>query len=174
MLHWPAMRIGRKAVTTASKTSSADLNAKGKRFAIVVARFNAAITERLLAGAIDALRRQGAAAEKITHVWVPGSFEIPAAAMQMAKSGRYAAVICLGCLIRGETAHFDYIAQTAAHGISRVSLDTGVPCTFGVLTTENEQQAVARAGDADNKGAEAALAAIEMANVFAKLKAERG
>ena len=149
------------------------MDTRGRRFAIVVARFNAAITERLLAGAIDALIKHGAAPDDIAHVWVPGSFEIPSAAMHLAKTGRYSGVICLGCLIRGETAHFDYIAQTAAHGISRVSLDTGVPCTFGVLTTENEHQALARVSDSDNKGAEAALAAIEMANVFARIGSNR-
>lgn len=158
-------------VTGDNKTTSN--SASNKRFGVVVSRYNENITSALLDGAVKTLKRHGATAEQITQIWVPGAFEIPAAAMALAETGQFAAIVCLGCLIKGETAHFDYISQAAAHGISRVSLDTGVPCTFGVLTVDTLEQALARAtADGDNKGAEAALAAIEMAQLMEKFRVE--
>src|SRR5438067_1631441 len=135
------------------------------RFALVAARFNGALVEQLVAGALDGLKRHGVADEAIDLVWVPGSFEIPLVAQKLAGSGRYAAVICLGAVIRGETGHYDHVAGEAAGGIGRVALETGVPVIFGVLTTETLEQAINRAGaKSGNKGFEAALAAIEMVN----------
>lgn len=148
----------------------ASTDAHGLRFAIVVARFNDFVTDKLLAGAIAALERGGAAADAVTVVHVPGSFEIPAAAQRAAETGEFDAVICLGCLIRGETPHFEYIASAAAHGITAAAAATGVPMAFGVLTTSSAEEALARAGsDQTNKGAEAARAAIEMAGLFKRL-----
>jgi 6,7-dimethyl-8-ribityllumazine synthase len=142
------------------------LDASGLRFGIVVSRFNAFITERLLAGARDALRRSGAAAKAIRVVRVPGSFEIPLAARQLAESGNVDAVICLGCLLRGDTAHYDVIANEVTRGIGQSAQETGVPHGFGVLTCDTLDQAIDRAGlKAGNKGFEAALAAVEMARV---------
>lgn len=144
------------------------LNAAGQRFAIVVSRFNAFITERLLDGALDGLRRCGATKQDITIVRVPGAFEIPMAARKLADSGHHAAVICLGCLLRGDTAHYDVIANECARGIGQSAQDTGVPHAFGVLTCDTLEQAIDRAGlKMGNKGFEAALAAVEMANVGA-------
>lgn len=168
------MRVAREARFESAPSALAPDSAAGRRFAIVAARFNGSITQALQRGAIAALKQHGADDRRICTYWVPGSFEIAAAALAAARTGRFDAVVCLGCLIRGETAHFDYIAQAAAHGIARVGLDTGVPCTFGVLTTENEAQALARAGETDNKGAEAALAAVEMIGVLARVWAEGG
>ncbi len=146
---------------------SAKLDATGKRFALVVARFNEFITSKLLTGAVDALVRHGADADRITQVWVPGSFELPLAAKRLAASGDYAAVICLGCLIRGQTPHFDYVAAECTKGIAHTMLETGVPVTFGVITADSLEQAIDRAGTkAGNKGADAALAAVEMANLL--------
>ena len=143
---------------------------EGLRFAIVVARFNSAITERLLAGAQDALRRHGVHSEDIDIVWVPGAFEIGAAAMRLAKSGRYEALICLGAVIRGATSHYDYVCAEATRGVGAVATTTGVPALFGVLTTDTIEQAEERAGTkAGNKGWDAAVAAIEMANLFKTL-----
>jgi 6,7-dimethyl-8-ribityllumazine synthase len=143
-----------------------DLSAKDKRFAIVSARFNSFITERLLQGALDALRRSGAPAEHVTVLRVPGSFEIPAAARTLASSGKYDAVICLGCLLRGETAHYDVIVNEVTRGIGQSAQETGVPHAFGVLTCDTLEQAIDRAGlKMGNKGFEAALAAVEMANL---------
>jgi 6,7-dimethyl-8-ribityllumazine synthase len=140
------------------------------RFAIVVSRFNEMITGRLLDGALQTLRRHGADLAAVTRVEVPGAWEIPVAARHLADSGRYAAVIALGCVIRGDTPHFEYVAGQAAEGLMRVSLDSGVPIGFGVLTTENLEQALDRAGGkAGNKGAEAAEAALEMANLIARI-----
>lgn len=148
-----------------------ELNAKGLRFAIVVSRFNAFITERLLNGAVDALQRTGAEAAAIEVARVPGSFEIPVAAREMAASGRFQAVICLGCIIRGETPHFEYISSEVARGTTAASLMTGVPVIFGVLTCENLEQAIHRAGaKSGNKGFEAGLAAVEMANLLKRLR----
>lgn len=139
----------------------------GARYAIVVSRFNAFITERLVDGAIDALRRHGADLEKVTIVRVPGSFEMPLVCHKLAASGGFDAVIALGCVIRGGTAHFDYVAGEAAKGIAHASAATGVPVIFGVLTTDTIEQAIDRAGTKmGNKGAEAAVTAIEMVNLL--------
>jgi 6,7-dimethyl-8-ribityllumazine synthase len=147
---------------------SAKLDAKPFRFAMVVGRFNEFITSRLVSGAVDELVRHGGEPDNLTQVWVPGSWEIPLTAQKLAASGRYAAVICLGCVIRGQTPHFEYVAAEVAKGIAQASLTTGVPVTFGVITAESLDQAVDRAGaKTGNKGADAARAAIEMANLLA-------
>jgi 6,7-dimethyl-8-ribityllumazine synthase len=144
-----------------------DLNAKGLAFGIVVGRFNSFIVERLLDGALDALIRHGADDAKITVARVPGSFEIPLAAKKMAESGRFNAIICLGAVIRGSTPHFDYVAAEVSKGVAQVSLQSGVPIAFGVLTTDTIEQAVERAGTkAGNKGFDAAVTAIEAVNVL--------
>ena len=144
-----------------------NLTAQGLRFGLVAARFNEFITSKLLSGAIDTLRRHGADEDMLDVAWVPGAFEIPMAAKKMAESGKYDAVICLGTVIRGSTTHYDYVCNEAAKGIGAVSLQTGVPVIFGVLTTENIEQAIERAGTkAGNKGSECALGAIEMVNVL--------
>ena len=140
--------------------------ASGRRFAIVVSGFNKEITDGLLHGARAVLSEAGVKDVDVTLVRVPGAFEIPLAARYLAASGRHDAVVCLGCLIKGDTMHFEYIAEAVSHGIMAVSADTGVPVTFGVLTTLTAEQAVARAADGpDNKGREAALAAVEMATI---------
>jgi 6,7-dimethyl-8-ribityllumazine synthase len=137
------------------------------RYAVVVARFNPEVTEGLLAGARDTLAASGVTADRITVVRVPGAFEIPLAARTLAASGRFDAVVCLGCLIKGETMHFEYIAEAAARGIAEAGAATGVPVTFGVLTTLTDEQALARARTGpENKGHEAALAAVEMAGLL--------
>ena len=142
------------------------MNAQGLRFAVVVARFNGFITERLLEGALDGLLRSGARREDIEIVRVPGSFEIPQAARSLAEVGRFDAIICIGCLLRGGTAHYDVIVNEVARGIGQSSQETGVPHALGVLTCDTLEQAIDRAGlKMGNKGFEAALAAIEMANV---------
>jgi 6,7-dimethyl-8-ribityllumazine synthase len=147
-----------------------DLVARSGRFGIVVARFNESVTLALLEGARSGLIRHGVSEDSIDVTWVPGSLEIPLAAARLAQHGSYAAVICLGAIIRGETAHFDYVAAGAAQGINRVALDTGVPMIFGVLTTDTVEQATARAGGKlGNKGYEAAEAAIEMGNLLRAL-----
>lgn len=146
------------------------LNASGLRFAVIVTRFNDFITEKLLGGALDALKRSGGDEDLVTVVRVPGAFEIPLMARRLAASGEYDAVICLGAVIRGATPHFDYVAAEASKGIASVSLDTGVPLSFGVITTDTIEQAIERAGTkAGNKGWEAAVTAIEMANLFKQL-----
>jgi 6,7-dimethyl-8-ribityllumazine synthase len=151
-----------------------DLSGAGLRFAIVVARFNDFITERLLDGARDALRRHGVRDEDVDVAWVPGSMEIPVVAKRLAERGEHDAIICLGAVIRGATAHFDYVAGNAASGIASVALSTGVPCIFGVLTTDTVEQAIERAGTkAGNKGYDAAVAAIEMGSLMRKLGGER-
>jgi 6,7-dimethyl-8-ribityllumazine synthase len=143
-----------------------NLKADGKRFAIVVSRFNAFITERLLQGALDALRRTGARRQDVEIMRVPGSFELPSAARMLASRGTYDAIICLGCLLRGETAHYDVIVNECARGVGQSAQDTGVPHAFGVLTCDTLEQAIDRAGlKMGNKGFEAALAAVEMANL---------
>jgi 6,7-dimethyl-8-ribityllumazine synthase len=143
-----------------------ELNAKGMRFAIVVARWNSFITERLLQGALDALRRCGCGNQDITVVRVPGSFEVPSQARTLAATGKYDAIITLGCLIRGETTHYEHIATEVTRGIGQSAQETGVPHTYGVLTCENLEQALDRAGlKAGNKGFEAALSAIEMVSL---------
>ena len=140
------------------------------RFAILVSRFNEFITSKLLAGALDALRRHGADEANVEVVWSPGCFEMPLLARQLAASGRYAAVICLGAVLRGGTDHHHYIASEVAKGLSAAALGTGVPCIFGVLTCDTIEQAVERAGmKAGNRGADAAAAAIEMANLLQEL-----
>lgn len=137
------------------------------RIGIVAARFNEFITSKLLAGAVDGLVRHDVDEEKIEVAWVPGAFEIPLAASKMAKSGRYDAVICLGAVIRGSTSHYDYVCSEVSKGIASISLETGVPVMFGVLTTENIEQAIERAGTkAGNKGYDCALGALEMANLM--------
>jgi 6,7-dimethyl-8-ribityllumazine synthase len=143
----------------------------GLRIAIVVSRWNELITNRLLDGARDALRRHGVAEENIDIAWVPGSFEIPLVCRRLAERGRYDAIIALGAVIRGATSHYEHVAGAVSSGIAQVSLQTGVPCIFGVITTENIEQAIERAGTkAGNKGFEAATAAIEMATLLRSLK----
>jgi len=147
------------------------LSAGGRSFGIVAARFNDFIVKALLEGALDAIRRHGGEPESVDVVWVPGSYEIPLAAREMARTGRYDAVICLGAVIRGATAHFDYVAGGASSGISSVALETGVPTIFGVITTETIEQAIERAGTKmGNKGFEAAVSAIEMADLLPRIK----
>lgn len=149
------------------KTYEGKLIAEGLRFGIVASRFNEFITGKLLDGAIDALTRHGAAEEDIEIAWTPGSFEIPVVARKMAESDSYDAVICLGTVIRGSTPHFDYIAAEVSKGIAQVALSTGTPVIFGVITTDNLEQAIERAGTkAGNKGFAAAESAIEMANLM--------
>jgi 6,7-dimethyl-8-ribityllumazine synthase len=148
-----------------------NLQGQGKRFALVVSRFNDFITARLLDGALDCFTRHGGLAENISVVRVPGSFEIPLTAAKLAKSGKYDAVICLGAIIRGATPHFDYVAAEAAKGVAQAGLASGIPVIFGILTTENIEQAVERAGTkSGNKGWDAMISALEMADLFEKLK----
>lgn len=147
------------------------LSAEGRTFGIVVSRFNALVTSQLLSGAIDCVTRHGGSDAAITVAYVPGSFEIPQVALQMATSGRYDALICLGCVIRGATPHFDYIAAEVTRGLGHVALQTGVPVGFGILTTDNLEQALERAGaKAGNKGWDAALSAMELLQVQSQLK----
>jgi 6,7-dimethyl-8-ribityllumazine synthase len=144
---------------------------EGLRLGVVVSRFNGFITERLLEGTIDGLVRHGVRDEDIDVLRVPGSFEIPVAAKRLAALNRYHAIICLGAVIRGATPHFDYVAGQVSSGIASLALETGVPCIFGILTTDTVEQAIDRAGTKmGNKGWEAALSAVEMANVFAQLQ----
>lgn len=146
----------------------------GRTFGIVVSRFNSFITKRLLDGAIDGLVRHGVKEEDVDVFWVPGSYEIPVAALKVAQSGNYHAVICLGAVIRGETPHFDYIASESAKGIAHIGLSTGIPTIYGVITTETLEQAINRAGaKTGNKGTEAALSAIEMINLLDQIKTGR-
>jgi len=144
------------------------------KFAIVVSRFNEFVTSKLLGGALDALRRHHVSDENIELAWSPGSYEIPLIAQKLAASGRYAAVVCIGAVIRGGTDHYQYVASEVSKGVALVSLNTGVPCIFGVLTCDNVEQAVDRAGaKSGNKGADAATAAIEMVNLLAQLPAKK-
>ena len=144
-----------------------------ERYGIIVARFNDLVTRRLLEGALDTLRRHGANDDQVTVVWVPGSFEIPLVADRLAKNGKFAAVICLGAVIQGQTSHHEYINHQVAAGLQRASLESGIPVTFGVLTCENMEQALDRAGGkAGNKGCEAALAALEMVSVLKQIGRE--
>ena len=139
---------------------------EGMKVAIVASRFNEIITNKLLGGAIDGLVRHGADEDNITAVWVPGAFEIPLIAQKLAESGDYDAVICVGAVIRGQTSHYDYVCNEVSKGIAQVGLKTGVPVMFGIVTTENIEQAIARAGSkAGNKGYDCALGAIEMVNL---------
>jgi 6,7-dimethyl-8-ribityllumazine synthase len=146
------------------------LDAKGLKVGILVSRFNSFISDRLVDGAVDALLRHGADKDNLVVVRVPGAFEIPPAARKMATSGRYDALICLGAVIRGATPHFDYVSAEVSKGVAAVSMEAGIPVTFGVLTTDTLEQAIERAGSkAGNKGFDAAMAAIEMANLFQSL-----
>ena len=140
------------------------------RFAIVASRFNEFIVSKLISGAEDTFVRHGVDTDDITLVWVPGAFELPLAAMKLAQSGKYCAIVCLGAVIRGSTSHYELVCSEAAKGIAQVGLKTGVPVTFGVVTTENIEQAIERAGTkAGNKGADAALTALELANLMPQL-----
>ena len=152
------------------KSFEGQLSAKGRRFGIVVGRFNSFISKQLLEAALDCLKRHGAKEEDIEMVWVPGSFELPMAGQKLAKTKRFDAIICLGVLIRGETPHFDYIASETTKGIARFALSTETPAAYGVITADSLEQAIERAGaKAGNKGWDAALAAIEMADLFSQL-----
>lgn len=156
-----------------ARVIAARLDATSHRYAIVVSRFNEFITGKLLSGAIDALVRHGASESDITQVWTPGAWELPLAAQKLAAAGGVDGVIALGCVIRGATPHFDYIAAEVAKGLAQASMSTGVPISFGVLTTDSIEQAVERAGSkAGNKGADAALAAIEMVNLLRTLSSD--
>ncbi|KAF5053723.1 6,7-dimethyl-8-ribityllumazine synthase [bioreactor metagenome] len=147
------------------------LTSNNKKYGIVVGRFNEFIGGKLLAGALDALKRHGVNEEEIEVAWVPGAFEIPLAAKKMAQSGKYSAVICLGAVIKGSTPHFDFVSSEVSKGIANVSLETGLPVVFGVLTTDTIEQAIERAGTkAGNKGYDAACTAIEMVNLFDELE----
>jgi len=151
---------------------SGDLGAAGFRFGIVVSRFNSFITERLLAGAVDALERAGAGSKDIDVAHVPGAFELPLAAKKMAATGKYDALIAIGCVLRGETTHYDYVCSETARGLQLAQMDTGLPIIFCVLTCDTLEQAIDRAGlKGGNKGFEAGLAAIEMAQLSRKLRA---
>ena len=153
------------------KIHEANLIAKGKKFALVVSRFNDFITEKLLSGALDALVRSGAADKDIEVVKVPGAFEIPLAAQRVAAVKRFDAIICLGAVIRGSTPHFDYVSAEVSKGIAAVSMEADIPVIFGVITTDTIEQAIERAGTkAGNKGWSAAIAAVEMANLFSEIK----
>ena len=152
------------------KTYEGNLIAKDLKFAIVIARFNEFIGSKLLSGAIDALMRHGAEKEEIEIIWVPGAFEIPLVAKKLTKSKNYDAIICLGAVIRGATTHFDQVSNEVTKGIASVSLETEVPVIFGVLTTDTIEQAIERAGTkAGNKGVDAAITAIEMANLLKEI-----
>ena len=153
------------------KVVEGQLTATGLRFAVVVSRFNSFITERLLGGAMDALTRTGANPDQIDVIKVPGSWEIPLIASELARSHRYDAVVCLSAIIRGDTPHFDYVAAEAAKGVAHAAVDSGVPVAFGVLTTNTLEQAIDRAGaKGGNKGFDAAMSAIEMANLLRTLR----
>ncbi len=152
------------------KTVEGQLSATGRRFGIVVARFNKPISKQLLEGAIDCLMRHGAKEADIEVAWVPGSFELPMAAQKMASAGKADAIICLGVLVRGQTPHFDFIAAEATKGIAQVGLNSGVPTTYGVITADTLEQAIERAGTkGGNKGWDAALSAMEMVDLLNKL-----
>ncbi len=146
------------------------ISAEGLRFAVIVSRFNDFISSKLVEGAMDALKRHGGKEDQVSLVKVPGSFEIPIVAKRLAETGEYDGIICLGAVIRGGTPHFDYVAAEVSKGIAAVALETKIPVTFGVLTTDNLEQAIERAGSkSGNKGWDAAMAAMEMANLFKKM-----
>jgi 6,7-dimethyl-8-ribityllumazine synthase len=152
-----------------------DLEARARRFAVVVSRFNEPVTSRLLEGALAAFRRHGVADEDVEVARAPGAFEIPLVAQRLARSDRFDAVVCLGAVIRGETPHFEYVAGECARGVQAVGLDTGVPCIFGVLTTDSLEQALERAGGSHgNKGWDASVAAMEMAALLESLPKREG
>jgi 6,7-dimethyl-8-ribityllumazine synthase len=150
------------------KGATPDLSGSDLRIALVVARFNEDVTRRLLRGALGALKEHGIDDPDV--LWVPGSLELPVTALALAERGNHDAIVCLGCVVRGETYHFEVVANQAAAGIMQVQLDTGVPVAFGVLTTDDKEQAMARSGPKNNKGAEAAEAAIEMANLMREIQ----
>ena len=155
------------------KVIAGKLDASGMRVAIVVGRFNDFVAQRLLEGSVDTLVRHGASEDDLTVVWVPGSFEIPLAAQEPADLGRHDAIICLGVVIRGETPHFDYVAGEASRGVGGIGLKARIPTAFGIVTTETLEQAIDRAGGKHgNKGADAALAAVEMVSLLRSLRAE--
>lgn len=155
----------------AVKIIQGKMDATGKKFGVVVSRFNEFITSKLVDGAVDTLVRHGAKDTDIEIAWVPGSFEIPAITKKMAESKMYSSVICLGCVIRGATPHFDYVSAEVSKGVAQVAFDSSVPVIFGVLTTDSIEQAIERAGTKHgNKGAEAAMAAIEMSNLYQEFK----
>jgi 6,7-dimethyl-8-ribityllumazine synthase len=155
---------------TMPRTMEGKISAEGFQFALIVSRFNDFISSKLVEGALDALKRHGAKDEQLTLVRVPGAFEIPLTARKLADSGKYDAVVCLGAVIRGSTPHFDYVAAEVSKGIAVVALESKIPVTFGVLTTDNLEQAIERAGSkAGNKGWDAAMAAMEMANLFKEM-----
>ncbi|MDD3065285.1 MAG: 6,7-dimethyl-8-ribityllumazine synthase [Endomicrobiaceae bacterium] len=152
------------------KTINGQLNSSGKKFALVVSRFNEFITNKLVSGCIDMLVRHGAKEEDITAVWVPGAFEIPAVAKKLAESSKYDAIICLGCVIRGSTPHFDYVSAEVSKGVASAGISSKVPVVFGVLTTDSIEQAIERAGTkSGNKGSDAALTAIEMVSLYSQI-----
>lgn len=156
-------------------TFEGSLTPPSGRFAIVASRFNALVTEALLAGCKDTFARLGVSDDRLDVAWVPGSFEVPLVARHLADSGKYAAIICLGCVIRGETGHYDHVAGQAASGVMQASLSTGVPVIFGILTTDTVEQALNRSGlKSGNKGSESALSAIEMVNLLANLRGSDG
>jgi len=151
------------------KRVNGNLVAKGLRFGIVVSRFNEFVSSKLLDGAEDTLVRHGADEKDISCVWVPGAFEVPPIALRLARAKKYVAIICLGAVIRGETPHFDYISNEAAKGIAHIALNEDIPCIFGIITADTLEQAIERAGTkSGNKGRDAALSAIEMANLYKK------
>ncbi len=153
------------------RTIEGNLIAKGKKFGIIASRFNDFITKELVSGCLDMLTRHGANNEDLSITWVPGAFEVPLLAQRLAKSKSYDALICLGTIIRGSTPHFEYIASEVAKGIAKVSLDTGLPVIFGIITADTIEQAIERAGTKEgNKGRDAALSAIEMVNLLTQLK----
>jgi 6,7-dimethyl-8-ribityllumazine synthase len=152
------------------KLTQGNLNASGKKFCIIVSRFNDFITSKLVDGAVDTLVRHGAQDQDIEIVWVPGSFEIPAVAHKVARKKKHDAVVCLGCVIRGDTPHFDYVAAEVSKGVASVGLESEIPVLFGVLTTDTIEQAIERAGTkSGNKGSDAALAAVELVDLYGKL-----
>jgi len=152
------------------KIISGQLSSTGKKFAVVVSRFNEFITNKLVSGSVDMLVRHGAKEDDITTVWVPGAFEISTVAKKLADSSKYDAVICLGCVIRGSTPHFDYVSAEVSKGIATVGLSSKIPVIFGVLTTDTIEQAIERAGTkAGNKGSDAALTAIEMVSLYSQI-----
>ncbi len=154
-----------------AKTIEGNLIAKGKKFAIIASRFNDFVTKELVSGCLDTLIRHGADSADLSITWVPGAFEVPLIAQRLAKSKSYDALICLGTIIRGSTPHFEYIASEVAKGVAKVSLDSGLPVIFGVITADTIEQAVERAGTKEgNKGRDAALSAIEMANLLIQIK----
>jgi len=156
------------------KTIEGEISARGMRFGVVAARFNEPISKKLADGAVSALEAGGVPRERVEVHWVPGSFELPQAAMALARTGRYTGIVCVGVVIRGETPHFEYVAREAAHGLSRAGLETGVPVSFGVITSLTEAQAWERAGGAvGHRGEEAARAALEMAAWMRELPGRR-